>query len=88
MNPVRVALNLYGPLLEHIDSVKRVLELMRDREARRGAETNEVATFKFHYLYFIAAEISQIQLRQQQQQLQLKLKEVCPFYQLKLFSLQ
>jgi hypothetical protein len=47
MNPVRIALNLHGILLDHIDKVIKVLELMRDREARRGVETNEVATFKF-----------------------------------------
>lgn len=76
MNPVRVALNLHGVLLDHVDKVKKCLELMRDREAHRGAETNEVATFKFHYLSFVTAEISQIQQRQQQQHTQMKLK-VC-----------
>lgn len=76
MHPVRVALNLHGPLLDHLDKVKKILELMRDREARRGAETNEIITFKFHYLSFITTEIYQIQQRQHQQQ-QMKLKEVC-----------
>lgn len=75
MSPIRVALNLHGVLLDHLDKIKKVLELLRDREAHRGAETNEVATFKFHYLAFVVAEIHQIQLRQQQQQSQLKLKE-------------
>ncbi|XP_034244556.1 ankyrin repeat and MYND domain-containing protein 2 [Thrips palmi] len=76
MHPVRVALNLHGPLLDHLDKVKKILELMRDREARQGAETNEIVTFKFHYLSYITTEIYQIQQRQnQQQQTQMKLKE-------------
>lgn len=86
MNPVRVALNLHGVLLDHIDKVEKVLELMRDREARRGAETNEVTTFKFHYLFFVVAEIFQIQQRQQQQQSQMKLKEVCLMYSQSIFK--
>lgn len=77
MNPIRIALNLHGSLLDHLGKVKKVLELMRDREAHRGSETNEIATFKFHYLFYIVAEIFQIQQKQQQQQSQLKLKEVC-----------
>ncbi|KAE8747688.1 hypothetical protein FOCC_FOCC005667 [Frankliniella occidentalis] len=75
MSPVRVALNLHGVLLDHLDKARKVLELLRDREAHRGSETNEIATFKFHYLSFVVAEICQIQQRQQQLQSQMKLKE-------------
>ena len=50
---------------------------MREREVKRGSDTNEVASFKFHYLEFIIKEISRLQ-KKQQEQLQ-RLQEVTTF---------
>lgn len=66
VHPVRVALNLQkAPLLvENLGKVQKVLELMSEREMKRGIETNEVMAFKFHYLAFIAAEVARCRSRQ------------------------
>lgn len=37
---------------------------MRHREMTRGAETNEVIAFKYHYLSFVVAEVIKCQMRQ------------------------
>lgn len=59
IHPVRVALHLqrYNGLAEHLGEVKTVLEMMCAREMKRGAETNEVMAFKFHYLGYITSHI-------------------------------
>lgn len=44
-------------LIEEYSQVKKVLELMSEREMKKGAESNEVLSFKFHYLGFILSEI-------------------------------
>lgn len=56
INPVRVALNLqkYAGISEHLEELKKVLQLMSDREIKR---TNEIMSFKFHYLSYIVSEI-------------------------------
>lgn len=66
VHPVRVALNLQkAPLLgENLDKVQKVLELMSEREMKRGIETNEVMAFKFHYLAFVVAEVARCRNRQ------------------------
>lgn len=66
IHPVRVALNLQkAPLLgENLDKVQKVLDLMSEREMKRGIETNEVMAFKFHYLSFVVAEVSRCRKRQ------------------------
>lgn len=46
------------PLYDNIDKVKNVLELMSEREMKRGFETNEIMAFKFHYLSYILSDIS------------------------------
>ena len=66
VHPVRVALNLQkAPLLaENLDKVRQILELMSEREMKRGIETNEVMAFKFHYLAFVVAEVARCRKRQ------------------------
>lgn len=61
IHPVHLLMYLQQvPLLvEHSDQVRRVLELMCEREMKRGAEVNEVLAFKFHWLSCIMAELSQ-----------------------------
>ncbi|XP_067011109.2 ankyrin repeat and MYND domain-containing protein 2 isoform X2 [Anabrus simplex] len=66
VHPVRVALNLQKspPLAENLEKIQKVLELMSEREMKRGFETNEVMAFKFHYLAFIIGEIIRCRKRQ------------------------
>ncbi|XP_060527584.1 ankyrin repeat and MYND domain-containing protein 2 [Cylas formicarius] len=66
INPVKVILNVYSfvGLQDHLQEIKKVLELMCEREMKKGSETNEVMSFKFHYLAYILKEI--VTLRQRQ----------------------
>lgn len=59
VHPVRIALNLqkYGALNEHLKELKKVLELMAEREMQRSNEVNEIMAFKYHYLGWIVNEI-------------------------------
>lgn len=59
VHPVRIALNLqqFGQLSEHLSAVKKVLELMTERELNKRAEMNEIAAFKYHYLSWFVGEI-------------------------------
>lgn len=59
LNPVKVAMNLQKSslLYENLDKVKYVLELMSEKEMKRGFEANEIMSFKFHYLSCIVGEI-------------------------------
>lgn len=68
IHPVKVVLNVhnFAGLSDHLPEVKKVLELMSEREMKRGAETNEVLSFKFHYLSYIVGEIAKIRQRQAQ----------------------
>lgn len=62
VHPVRVALNLQGfRLVEHLNEIKKTLDLMCTQEMKKGRETNEVMAFKYHYLYFIVTDIVNIQ---------------------------
>ncbi|XP_014470132.1 PREDICTED: ankyrin repeat and MYND domain-containing protein 2 [Dinoponera quadriceps] len=67
VNPVRVAINLqrFPALLENAAKVQKVLESMRYREMTRGAETNEVMAFKYHYLSCVVDEVLKCQKRQE-----------------------
>lgn len=60
MHPVKVALSLKQEprLLIHGDQIAIVLELMSEREMKRGMETNEVMSFKLHYYKCIVIEIA------------------------------
>lgn len=66
IHPVKIVLNIYscGGLAEHLAEVKKVLEIMCEKEMKRGAETNEVLSFKFHYLSYIVGEVHKIRQRQ------------------------
>lgn len=59
VHPVRIALNLqkFGALSEHLKTVKKVLELMTEREVQKRGEINEIMAFKYHYLSYIVGEI-------------------------------
>lgn len=59
IHPVRVALNIQkiGSLDDHLKSVKKVLELMTEKEMKKQGETNEIMAFKYHYLSWIVGEI-------------------------------
>ncbi|XP_033196221.1 ankyrin repeat and MYND domain-containing protein 2 [Bombus vancouverensis nearcticus] len=67
VHPVRVAMNIqrYPGLLENAAKVQKVLESMHHKEMTRGAETNEVMAFKYHYLSCIVAEVIKFQKRQE-----------------------
>lgn len=66
IHPVKIVLNVYnyGGLSEHLAEVKKVLETMCEKEMKKGAETNEVLSFKFHYLSYIVGEVHKIRQRQ------------------------
>lgn len=59
LHPVRIALNLqrFGTLSDHLKAVRKVLELMTEREMRKSSESNEIMAFKYHYLGWIVGEI-------------------------------
>lgn len=59
VHPVRIALNVqkFGVLSDHLKTVKKVLELMTEREVQKRNEINEIMAFKYHYLSFIVGEI-------------------------------
>lgn len=59
VHPVRIALNLqkFGSLWDNMKTLKKVLEVMTEREMQKGSEINELMTFKYHYLSWIINEI-------------------------------
>lgn len=61
IHPVRIALNLQKCGLinsnDNLKKIKKVLDLMTEREFKRRNETNEIMAFKFHYLGWIVNEI-------------------------------
>lgn len=59
VHPVRIALNVqkFGTLADHLENVKKVLELMVEREIQKQGDINEVMAFKYHYLSYIVGEI-------------------------------
>lgn len=59
IHPVRIALNLqkFGAFSENLKQLKKVLELMAEREMQRSNEVNEIMAFKYHYLGWIVNEI-------------------------------
>lgn len=58
IHPVKIALNLqnYVGLLDHLKEVKKVLELMKEKEMK-AKECNEVMAFKYHYMSFVVNEM-------------------------------
>lgn len=61
IHPVRIALNLQKLNLinsnDNLKNMKKVLELMMEREFKRRNETNEIMAFKFHYFSWVVGEI-------------------------------
>lgn len=59
IHPIRIALNIqkFGALSEHMKTVKKVLELLTEREIQKRGEINEIMAFKYHYLSYIVGEI-------------------------------
>ncbi|XP_072388562.1 ankyrin repeat and MYND domain-containing protein 2-like [Diabrotica undecimpunctata] len=66
IHPIKVVLNVqnFVGLSEHLPEVKKVLELMCEREIKRAADKNEVMSFKFHYLGYIVGEVVKVRQRQ------------------------
>lgn len=58
IHPVRVALNLQPSLISHIPQVRKVLNLMSEKQMKSGAETNEIMSFKLHYLSCVIGEVA------------------------------
>uniref|UniRef100_A0A8D8VIP2 Ankyrin repeat and MYND domain-containing protein 2 n=2 Tax=Cacopsylla melanoneura TaxID=428564 RepID=A0A8D8VIP2_9HEMI len=57
IHPVRVALNLLPSLINHLPPVRKVVTLMSEKQMKAGPETNEIMSFKLHYLAFIIGEV-------------------------------
>lgn len=57
IHPVRLAMKMPQILLKEYTQVKKVLDLMSEREMKKGTECNEVLAFKFHFLGYILSEI-------------------------------
>ncbi|XP_063983789.1 ankyrin repeat and MYND domain-containing protein 2 [Diachasmimorpha longicaudata] len=66
VHPVRVAITLQKctGLLDHLPKVQKLLESLRQREMTRGADTNEIMAFKYHYLSGIINELLKLKKRQ------------------------
>ncbi|XP_030760414.1 ankyrin repeat and MYND domain-containing protein 2 [Sitophilus oryzae] len=66
VHPVRIVMNInhFTSLQDYLPQLKNLLELMSEREMKRGLENNEVMSFKFYYLSYIIGEV--IQIRQKQ----------------------
>ncbi|XP_017768768.1 PREDICTED: ankyrin repeat and MYND domain-containing protein 2 [Nicrophorus vespilloides] len=61
LHPVNIAMSLqsYEGLLENVDEVRKVFQMMSEREMKRK-ESNEVLSFKFFYISYILGEISKL----------------------------
>lgn len=58
LHPVRIALNLQTlNLLKHLDKLRKILELMCEKEMQKTCDINELMAFKFHYLRWIISEL-------------------------------
>lgn len=61
IHPVRIALNLqkFGLINsnDNLKKIKKVLDMMTEREFKRRSDANEIMAFKFHYLSWIVNEV-------------------------------
>ncbi|CAG9864028.1 unnamed protein product [Phyllotreta striolata] len=66
VHPIKVILNVqtFVGLADHLAEVKKVLELMCERELKREDEKNEVMAFKFHYLSYVIGEMLKVKQKQ------------------------
>lgn len=62
VHPVKVALNIFNlvGLLQNLPKIKKVLELMSEKEMKKEHGSNEVMAFKFFYLSFVVTELVKI----------------------------
>lgn len=60
VHPVRIAMNLQriGVLSENLQPIRKVLNLMSEKEMQKHNELNEIMAFKYHYLSWIVGEIN------------------------------
>jgi len=58
-HPVRIALKFreHSKLLENITSVRKVLELMSDKEFKNTRDVNEVMSLKYHMIHYIVKDM-------------------------------
>lgn len=58
-SPVRIALHFRAnpKLLANITSIRKVLEMMSDREFKNRRDVNEVMSIKFHIIHFIVKDL-------------------------------
>lgn len=56
IHPVRIAMNLQR--IENLKSIRKVLELMSEKEMENHNELNEVKAFKYFYISWIVGEIN------------------------------
>merc|ERR1712179_225360 len=58
-NPVRIALHFRSQpsLLGNISSVRKVLELMSDKEFKNRRDVNEVMSLKYHIIHYIVKDM-------------------------------
>lgn len=69
-HPVRIALKFKEcpPLLDNITQVRKVLEMMSDREFKNRSDVNEVMSLKFHIIHYIVKDIEKQLEKDQQKQ--------------------
>lgn len=81
IHPVKVAINIYNyiGIMDHLPQVKKVLELMSDKEMKRSSGSNEVMAFKLYYLSYIVGELIKIQNKQVSQDKETKLVTIQTF---------
>jgi len=73
-HPIRVAMKFRDnpKLLENITQVRKVLELMSDREFKNRYDVNEVMSLKYHVLHFIVKDIEKQLEKDKKQEVQAK----------------
>ncbi|XP_014229285.1 ankyrin repeat and MYND domain-containing protein 2 [Trichogramma pretiosum] len=60
VHPVKVIMNLkkLPGLIDNLPMVQKVLECMSKKEMNKGADANEIMSFKYHYLCYLTDELS------------------------------
>jgi len=68
-HPVRIAILMKEKpkLLENITMVRKVLELMSDREFKNRTDVNEVMSLKYHILHYIVKDIEKMSEKDKKQ---------------------
>lgn len=50
--------------MEHLNSVRKTIEMLSEKEMKKGGECNEMMALKFHYLGCIVQEVQKMLDRQ------------------------